>query len=98
MRNAAVLAVLVALHVPLSAGSCDGPRIAVVNMERIPKPYRDCFEQVTGPLPKTVPLKTLIEYTAKYRTDVLRLQSCGRQTIAWVDHQMDIYTRMGRRR
>ena len=95
MRKLSVIGIAIACLLTLSGSSCD-PKKTIINMERIPKQYRDCFEQVTGPLPKTVTLKVLIDYTAKYRADVLRLRGCGRNTIKWSDHQIDIYSRMGK--
>ena len=94
MHKLVVAGLGLACLLTLSAGSCEQKQNVMVKMQRVPKQYRDCFEQVTGPLPQQVPLKVLIEYTAKYRADMLRLQGCGRQTVAWIDHQMDVYARL----
>ena len=98
MRPLAIICVALACQVSLSAGSCepeDVPNVTV-KMQRIPKVYRDCFEQVCGALPNKVPLRTLISSYADCRARGLAMRSCGRATIKFVDHQMDIYSRMGK--
>ena len=99
MKRLHVVAIALISYVTLSANSCEDKLVVAgcLNMDRVPKVYRDCVEKVT-PLPKgQISLKQGIQLLATVRASELRLSKCGRDGFNWADHQVAICTKKVKR-